>query len=66
MASMVSGMTMSTTGGAPSLRKISVRISYWEGAIDVTGTRSGAPVTGRGYLEMTGYRGSLGRVLSGR
>jgi predicted secreted hydrolase len=28
---------------------------YWEGAIDITGTR-----TGMGYLEMTGYRKSLG------
>jgi hypothetical protein len=25
-----------------------------------------AAVTGQGYLEMTGYHGSLGRVLSGR
>ncbi len=39
-------------------------ITYWEGLIDVTGQAMGAPVRGRGYLEMTGYRGSLGRVLS--
>ena len=42
------------------------RVSYWEGLIDVAGTSRGEPVTGRGYLEMTGYRGSLGRVLSGQ
>lgn len=29
--------------------------SYWEGAIDVTGTGAGQRLTGRGYLEMTGY-----------
>jgi predicted secreted hydrolase len=29
--------------------------SYWEGAIDVRGTRGGAPLRGVGYLEMTGY-----------
>lgn len=30
--------------------------NYWEGAIEVRGTRgSSAPVTGAGYLEMTGY-----------
>ncbi len=29
--------------------------SYWEGAIEVTGTRAGKPIAGRGYLEMTGY-----------
>jgi predicted secreted hydrolase len=41
-------------------------VHYWEGLIDVNGTASGAPITGRGYLEMTGYRGSLGRVMSGQ
>lgn len=29
--------------------------SYWEGAIDVNGTRAGTPMHGVGYLEMTGY-----------
>jgi predicted secreted hydrolase len=41
-------------------------VSYWEGMIDVRGTSGAVAVSGRGYLEMTGYRGSLGRVLSGR
>jgi predicted secreted hydrolase len=41
-------------------------VSYWEGVIDVAGTSRGARVTGRGYLEMTGYKGSLGRILSSR
>jgi predicted secreted hydrolase len=44
----------------------STGIAYWEGMIDVAGTAGGAKVTGSGYLEMTGYHGSLGRVLSGR
>lgn len=30
-------------------------VRYWEGAVDAHGTRSGAPVQGHGYLEMTGY-----------
>ena len=30
---------------------------YWEGAFDVSGTRAGRPITGRGYLELTGYAG---------
>lgn len=34
-------------------------ITYWEGAIDATGTRDGKPIKGRGYLELTGYAGSL-------
>ena len=29
--------------------------TYWEGAITATGTRSGAPIRGVGYLELTGY-----------
>jgi predicted secreted hydrolase len=41
-------------------------VSYWEGLIDVAGTARGARIGGRGYLEMTGYKGSLGRILSGR
>ena len=32
---------------------------YWEGAVDVEGTRNGSPVRGRGYLEMTGYAGAV-------
>jgi predicted secreted hydrolase len=44
----------------------STGIAYWEGMIDVEGAAGRTPVTGSGYLEMTGYHGSLGRVLSGR
>jgi predicted secreted hydrolase len=29
--------------------------NYWEGAMQFSGTRGGAPVRGAGYLEMTGY-----------
>ena len=29
--------------------------SYWEGAIDVSGDQNGTPLSGFGYLEMTGY-----------
>jgi len=32
-------------------------VTYWEGAIEVKGTRAGRPISGRGYLEMTGYTG---------
>jgi len=30
-------------------------VRYWEGAVDIAGERNGAPVTGRGYVELTGY-----------
>ena len=34
-------------------------ITYWEGAIDASGTREGKPINCRGYLELTGYAGRL-------
>ena len=33
----------------------STGIVYWEGAVDVAGSRDGRPIGGRGYVEMTGY-----------
>jgi predicted secreted hydrolase len=32
---------------------------YWEGAVKITGTSLGAAVNGNGYVELTGYKGSL-------
>ncbi len=32
---------------------------YWEGAVDISGTKQGKPVRGSGYLELTGYAGSV-------
>lgn len=31
---------------------------YWEGAVEVEGEADGAPVSGRGYVELTGYASS--------
>ncbi len=33
----------------------STRVTYWEGTVSASGQARGAPVTGRGYVEMTGY-----------
>ena len=30
-------------------------VRYWEGAVDISGTRSGETLFGRGYVELTGY-----------
>jgi predicted secreted hydrolase len=30
-------------------------LTYWEGAVDVSGTERGQTLSGRGYLELTGY-----------
>jgi predicted secreted hydrolase len=35
-------------------------LAYWEGLIHATGTVGGAPTTGHGYLELTGYGTKLG------
>lgn len=37
-----------------------VALSYWEGLISLRGTAKGRPISGRGYLEMTGYAKSFG------
>src|SRR6185437_11230146 len=37
-------------------------LTYWEGAIDASGTRDGKPIDGRGYLELTGYAGTFGQL----
>ncbi len=36
-------------------QELSTIVRYWEGAVDVSGTRDGKPVRGRGYVELTGY-----------
>ena len=35
----------------------STRVTYWEGAVQVRGTVQRKPMTGAGYVEMTGYVG---------
>ena len=35
----------------------STRVTYWEGACDVAGASGGRPVTGKSYVELTGYAG---------
>lgn len=44
----------------------STGVSSWEGTIGLAGVARDRRVTGRGYLEMTGYAGSMGRVLGAR
>jgi predicted secreted hydrolase len=33
----------------------SADVTYWEGAVSVSGTKQGRPITGQGYVELTGY-----------
>ncbi len=34
---------------------LDVSIKYWEGSVNIEGTKNGDPVNGRGYVELTGY-----------
>jgi predicted secreted hydrolase len=47
--------------GAPLManQELNLTTVYWEGAVEFRGTLNGAPVTARGYIEMTGYAGSM-------
>ena len=59
------GLTVSTPLPAQELdATASTGVAYWEGMVEAAGTHRGQTITGRGYLEMTGYAGSMGRVLS--
>ena len=35
--------------------KRSTQVTYWEGAVETTGTADGKPIRGQGYMELTGY-----------
>ncbi len=39
-------------------QELTTRPRYWEGAVDVDGTRAGRPAAGRGYVELVGYAGT--------
>ncbi len=36
-------------------QELPVTVRYWEGAVRIQGTREGKPLTGHGYVELTGY-----------
>jgi predicted secreted hydrolase len=36
-------------------QELTTLVRYWEGAVDVVGERAGTAISGRGYVELTGY-----------
>lgn len=40
-------------------QEMQVSFLYWEGAVQLAGTSQGAPVTGNGFVELTGYAASI-------
>ena len=47
--------------GRPQManQELNVSTVYWEGAVAFEGTRDGAPLAAEGYIELTGYAGSM-------
>ncbi len=41
-------------------QELDVSLRYWEGAVRVVGTSRGRPVSGHGYVELTGYADAQG------
>jgi predicted secreted hydrolase len=41
-------------------QELNVSYAYWEGAVKISGSIQGLPVNGSGYVELTGYSGSMG------
>jgi predicted secreted hydrolase len=39
-------------------QELDATVRYWEGAVNVSGTRNGKSLRGRGYVELTGYAGA--------
>lgn len=40
-------------------QELNLSFVYWEGAVQLRGTQAGQPVTGNGYVELTGYESSM-------
>lgn len=40
-------------------QELNVSYAYWEGAVGLSGTHDGKPVSGHGYVELTGYVKSM-------
>jgi len=47
--------------GRPQMpnQELNVSTTYWEGAVEFNGTLGGAPLSAEGYIELTGYAGSM-------
>jgi predicted secreted hydrolase len=39
---------------------VPAKVSYWEGQVKIRGQKEGEAISGRGYVELTGYAGAMG------
>ena len=56
------GLDLTIRAQTPA-QEMALAFSYWEGAVSISGTADGKPISGFGYLEMTGYLGSMQGVF---
>ena len=42
-------------------QELSLTTVYWEGAVRIEGTANGQPISGNGYVELTGYAEQQGQ-----
>ena len=47
-------------------QELLISLVYWEGAVQATGTRGATPISGSGYIEMTGYGDTEGQAAPNR
>ncbi len=40
-------------------QELNLRYVYWEGCVSIAGEKGGINVLGKGYVELTGYAGSM-------
>ena len=46
-------------------QELDLSVRYWEGAVQINGSRAGQPVSGYGYAELTGYTAVPGGTAAG-
>jgi len=57
-------LTLTPTLAAQEVRaRGAARVNYWEGEVQVRGEKNGQPLTGKGYVELTGYAGTMEGVF---
>ena len=52
-------LSLNIAAAQPNQQLLMAAMTYWEGATTIIGKKKGRAVTGRGYLELTGYDGKM-------
>jgi predicted secreted hydrolase len=53
-------LTLTPTLPDQEIRAGAPQVTYWEGEVKVQGRKNGTPITGQGFVELTGYAGAMG------